>query len=771
MASGSSANVSIKEQQEKEEKLKKCVVHFRPKEDWRGGYGFDWVRLISDPYKEVINDEGHHSMSTLNCIGKYMCPAKMVKISAYKDDKNVFKVEQEVIPYDMGNYNDDLEGDPLYFCRNYIRYHGLQIPVSGNNAIIYELVGGKKIVEFTRVYTTPADSNVENKKKDDKGKKKKEETKKDQEKKRPELELLDVEETGKSHAEPSEKPERLELLDVDVPPEYTPYKEWCQVDYKYTFEKGKFKELVVKELSSQRKLTIGSKSELNKVSKKDKDFFRLKGDIIDACWKNQNMDQISLAKNTNNKFVNVDNEGSKTVVLTDHSGNTFTMYFEEGVMLNARIDKPSGSTRLKNHEEIKKKGTKAGLTEDMINDQGLDLMSLLKTLNYKSFSITMEQPKKLSMLPISYHVEESNGETKYVVDSFNGDDNADDRLLHEYWRDYTDSCCMKIRDPFGKFNSQAYKGIYWDVMDYFFPTLAIPYSENKEFKDISGKAEIQLFINGDYDKIELVPKDEKLIKLSTTTIKSGSNCKLTVEAKRVFNQTFVSAKSEGIEVGRLKVTMNVIKRIKVYFFNVNIIDGDYSYCVPEKGWSPKQEDMKAIFLQAGIKLDTFQGAVNINYSDLQYYYDIDRPKAVIVRDEAVMDFGQPEVPLVNILEREVFAHPERYEDSFDAIRVYVFNAARVNDDDFFIFGYQWPDNKRAALIFKISIETLKMEKSNVVAHELCHLFGLNHSYHNLEPYTMQDEGTSNVMDVTHVKYSLTESQWKTVHANAMMRFR
>jgi hypothetical protein len=43
----------------------KCIVHFRPKKDWKGiGYGFDWMRLgdtgeFGDikPYKEIVSKQ------------------------------------------------------------------------------------------------------------------------------------------------------------------------------------------------------------------------------------------------------------------------------------------------------------------------------------------------------------------------------------------------------------------------------------------------------------------------------------------------------------------------------------------------------------------------------------------------------------------------------------------------------------------------------------------------------------------------------------------
>ena len=104
--------------------------------------------------------------------------------------------------------------------------------------------------------------------------------------------------------------------------------------------------------------------------------------------------------------------------------------------------------------------------EDMINDKGMDFMSLVKVINYDSFSISMENANKLVELPLQVHADVKNGKTDYVVDSFNGNDNADDRLMHEYWRDYAGTPIF-IRNPYGKFNEDSVHGIYWDVMEYY----------------------------------------------------------------------------------------------------------------------------------------------------------------------------------------------------------------------------------------------------------------------------------------------------------------
>ena len=777
--SGPNANsVNIQEVKEKEEKLKKCVVHFRPKDGWRGGYGFDWIRLPNDPYRESKDNEGHVASDSSFTYGKYACPAKRVLIKANKNQGNYFIATQECTAFDDGNFNADLEGDPVYFCRSYIIYHGLKLPVNNNGKVVmFDMNSGKKVVTFTRAYVEEDTEEKEEKKKEKKKENKKDEKKEKKDNKSgPRLKLFNIEDPRGDEPDAAfssdEPKEQLQLLDLDTIPQPPKFKPYTWLTYRFTFEKGEFKELHVSELNSKRKITLTSKSQLKKVSKKDKEFFRLNGDIVDSCWKNVNMDESSLRSNLRNLGVTVDNNGAKTVVL-NNGQESITLNYEDGAIISALYSGKNGKVRMKNKEEIKKNGSRFGITEDMINDKGMDFMSLVKVINYDSFSISMENANKLVELPLQVHADVKNGKTDYVVDSFNGNDNADDRLMHEYWRDYAGTPIF-IRNPYGKFNEDSVHGIYWDVMEYYKSVLAIPFSNNTEFKEIKREAEIQLFIRGEYDKIELVlnKKDEDKIKLSKDTIKSGSTVNLTVKIKEFFNEeATITALSEGMIVGELKVIVQPIFSCSVCFINVNLIDGMDKYSVPEDGWNPKVEDTREVFLQAGIYLDRLKGGIDINYSDLEAFYDPSYPKAVIFRDTAQLQPFAPDTSIIDVIERELFAHPEKYETAFDAIRVYIFNAARVNDGDFFIYGYRMPNIRDVALIFKKSIEIMGMEKSNVIAHELGHLLGLEHPYHSYKTmHTMQNGCTSNVMDISEVKYSWTQSQWKTLRYNCLKHY-
>jgi hypothetical protein len=73
-----------------------------------------------------------------------------------------------------------------------------------------------------------------------------------------------------------------------------------------------------------------------------------------------------------------------------------------------------------------------------------------------------------------------------------------------------------------------------------------------------------------------------------------------------------------------------------------------------------------------------------------------------------------------------------------------------------------PDDKNVVLLFKKSIEANGDFDSESLAHALCILFGLKHSFDNRSEFTFKCGTTTNVMDYGDRLYSLVPYQWETI---------
>ena len=703
--------------QEQEEKLKKCVVHFRPKEGWKGGYGFDWFRLQTDDFKETTDTQGTRSMSTKSLVGKYMCPAARVKMGYGWAGHSRGYCETEAI--DPSNFNADLEQTPLHFCRFYIPYDGMKIPVNNSfNALLYDLDGGEKIVKFSRKL------GGDQKKKSKKGKK------------------------GK---EKQAEEERI-------------------VEYTYTFSKGKAKELKVKDLISDNEQTYSSSGALSKASKKDKAFFGLKGDIIDDCWKNKNMNLGSLNSNPLNMGVLVQSDGAKKVELANPT-QTITLDYEDGVLVRAEImNKGAKTIKLKTADEVKKKGLDKGLSQDMIDDNGMDYFSLRRVLNYNKFQITLEYPKKFLEYPVKAKAETKQGIEVIKLESFDNDRKSEDGLLHEYCDDFFPSY-FYMRDPNGQFNEGGEGGMHWDLLKYYTSSLAIPASDNKKYKKYANEAKIQVFINGEYDKITF-DYDDKYLKVKPSKITSGSQCTLTIERKRMKDSIKIKALSEGQLVGALNVRMFTMLPVNVCFVNVRIEDtyknevGCYIDSKKHMPWNPSLDNYQEVFLQAGLYIDKITPVeLTVDYSELAPFFHEMHPRKVIARDVLLGNDN-----IVTRLDGS-FARkaPEKYIENRAAVKVYFLDLIRCDGEDFYIDGSKMVNDNENVVVYTTTVALMDHQLTNVIAHELGHIFGLEHSYHNIEAHTLQKKGTTNVMDLSSVKYSLHRFQWNTMRYHAIKK--
>jgi len=57
---------------EEAEKIPKCVVLFRPHNQWEGEYGFDWIRMKQEEIKTKHNGTKGNDISTEDALGKYL---------------------------------------------------------------------------------------------------------------------------------------------------------------------------------------------------------------------------------------------------------------------------------------------------------------------------------------------------------------------------------------------------------------------------------------------------------------------------------------------------------------------------------------------------------------------------------------------------------------------------------------------------------------------------------------------------------------------------
>lgn len=120
---------------------KKCVVKFWPKDGWKGEYGFDWFRTDDDAFKEEVDNNGTKAASYYDCIGKYTGGDLAEYVMDYHKDGDWAEKRKEV----RKNMDDPLfplDDKSALFATYYIVTNKLQVPVirDGNNFHYYYYV-------------------------------------------------------------------------------------------------------------------------------------------------------------------------------------------------------------------------------------------------------------------------------------------------------------------------------------------------------------------------------------------------------------------------------------------------------------------------------------------------------------------------------------------------------------------------------------------------------------------------------------------------------
>jgi hypothetical protein len=826
MATGEGKSSNNKNSNNQDQESKECLVYFRPKEGWKGEFGFDWIRMGESFEKEYVNDEGTESGTSPSNIGKYVGPTKSSTV-VYERDTNSFTIESE--PFDPSNYTKDIELSK--FATSFIIDHGWKFPVLEENGTLYFFDYGlceeyHKTVKFDYIYTEIIKPKKDEKKKGKKKKDKKKDEKKD-EKKKPGLELLDVDEVGQSQSETTSKERpKFELLDVDEPnnkqPKQTVY------HYRIEYEKGDVEEV---EISDEKGESITfKKSERKKaVSKNVMETWHTSQDFVKRIWNNYNMDAESLPKDERHiRNVNVDCGSYKRLEIEREEGPihcTDIFEYECCKLIKLTHIKQEWNSKTEKLEPkkysfhgaynivqgINKKNIK--LDSNCLNNPYLTVRTLSKNSQNVRISATFAPAIPQRFKLVKGQGVNNNGETCVTISQAEGNvitmkstsrgfvqskepvilrPFTDDGFLHTYWDDlYVDG---------RKFVAKNYLNDDPPTLDwYYYPTLGLTGfgKQNKNWKkDVKDQAELKLSIQGTFDEIDLISSNEKNLQLSRKKIKSTSDDDLTVTLKGLCKpKETIIAKSKGVEVGHLDVNIIAPWYINICFITVNClkkksdltIDAADSILPGNRRWSLDSDShYMDILAQGGCILTKTAEDLSVNVLEVDQSRgpledtsdDPSNCSRYLVWDEEcgenVFLFEGATVGGKSIAEYLDSRFLDAYPDYAGQVRVYILDKYMESiknyekesyADKSFYNGLVMPNLRNVILLFKKSIEANGGFDSETLAHELGHLFGLNHSFDNREPFTFKASTTTNVMDYSNKSHSLVPYQWKKINTH------
>ena len=85
MSSGEGNKNNNNNSTNQDKESKECLVYFRPKEGWKGEFGFDWIRMGESFEKEYVDDKGTESSPSPSNIGKYVGPTQSTTVVYERD--------------------------------------------------------------------------------------------------------------------------------------------------------------------------------------------------------------------------------------------------------------------------------------------------------------------------------------------------------------------------------------------------------------------------------------------------------------------------------------------------------------------------------------------------------------------------------------------------------------------------------------------------------------------------------------------------------------
>lgn len=751
-------------QQQKEEEVRKCLVHFRPKDGWKGEYGLDWIRLGFDWDKEGTNSEGKPYPDNTKNIGKYMTDAKSAKMT-YNRDSSKFSLEIE--PFDNDNYEEDvLNADG--FATYYLFDHGLKRPVIFHN-------GSYIMLDYDADY-------------DHKGKRIK-----------------------------------FNYLFVGARDKKTNAQRKKKYQYEIEYDAGKVVKFTVTDIQTCDSIEFKERKKAleDKTCKK----WDLSKDFVKQIFDNRNMDKESLEKDTthiSNLEVQVDSY--KVVEVEQANGVVITTQrfeYENGELVKATYMKQGTRYHFSGMKKIifGYQDKNLHLDSDFLANNNLTLYTLSKRLDVKQATITVSPAirtyRKVGVISktvddqtiltvmqtegkVHTHTLVNNKLTKQVQNEIIRPF-SDDGVLHTYFDDYVNG---------NLFNARGSKDS--PIIPYYYTFLGFTQfgKENKTWRrKVKDQAELKIHTEGDFEKLEFISSN-KNIEVKPEKIKSKTETKVTVKL------TGLVQKEENIDVkdntGKLvgKLIVRVFPPVIVNYclIDVNFLkrEGkslhDAPKGLPQPGsveWDPDSDDSFINILGQGgvilkkaahlsyniVESDDKQKAPSFAQDDDEVEqkesYSNDNPDtwqrfgiySEKFGENIIINGKSGSLTLAKYLDNGFLNFYPEYQS---CVRIYLIDKyycsnyfeSQNGENPRYLNGCIQPGTDGAILIFKKSIEANGGKKNNTVAHELMHIIGLRHNFDQRNQYTFQYDSTTNVMDYTNNPHSLNRYQWEDMNNKA-----
>jgi len=187
--------------------------------------------------------------------------------------------------------------------------------------------------------------------------------------------------------------------------------------------------------------------------------------------------------------------------------------------------------------------------------------------------------------------------------------------------------------------------------------------------------------------------------------------------------------------GKLCVAKCIPKCVDILMVKVNVMDHQgvvHGFCSNADGYQNEISNLRRFLSQAQIVPNIHVANLDI---DPQRYQDIHDN---IIRDAQAQNKWRFDFSgLGQKLERLINNQYQAYRDSYKAFLLGLPSTSGL-------IGLANDIPAKAAVISPL--KDYSEDFSSVICHELCHCFGLRHSFTNLSPYTFPKLSTSNVMD-------------------------